>query len=465
MICPNCGSNMSDKRKRCDRCGTDLIIYRKIFRASNLLYNDGLAKARVRDLSGAVIVLRKSLDLNKLNTSARNLLGLVYYEMGETVAALSEWVISKHFQPSDNDADEYIYKVQSNLTRLDALNQAIKRYNTALNMAKQGSDDLAVIQLKKVVSLNANFIRAYQLLSLLIMKTGDTERAKRYLLKASNIDVSNTTTLRYLRELEASTVKRDADANPEAEQNSAGAIMPISSYREDKPNIIAYVNLVIGVIIGLALAAFLIIPTIKNNITDNDNTDNTDNGYTLAQIQAKDEQISELEGEIAGLEQEKKDLQTQLDNVVIPEDTANKYMVLFEAADDYITELLKPANQRELIPIADTLAGIDDSDIELEPAVTLLAGMREATYPEAAASYYDEGHDLYGDRHYQEALDKLAKAMVFDPADVHAIYFTARAYHRLNDTANAIKYYTIVITDFPDSNRASSAEDFLAELQ
>lgn len=33
-----------------------------------------------------------------MNTNARNLLGLVYFEMGESVKALSEWVISKSLQ-------------------------------------------------------------------------------------------------------------------------------------------------------------------------------------------------------------------------------------------------------------------------------------------------------------------------------------------------------------------------------
>ena len=55
----------------------------------------------------------------------------------ETVAALSEWVISKHFQPDNNDADNYINNIQENPTRLDNLNQAIKRYNNALVFAKQ----------------------------------------------------------------------------------------------------------------------------------------------------------------------------------------------------------------------------------------------------------------------------------------------------------------------------------------
>ena len=67
--------------------------YNKIIRLSNTLYNVGLEKAKVRDLSGAADSLRKSLRFNKANTQARNLLGLVYLEMGETVDALSEWVI------------------------------------------------------------------------------------------------------------------------------------------------------------------------------------------------------------------------------------------------------------------------------------------------------------------------------------------------------------------------------------
>lgn len=66
---------------------------------SNRFYNDGLEKAGVRDLTGAINSLRQSLKFNKNNIEARNLLGLVYFETGEVVAALSEWVISKNMRP------------------------------------------------------------------------------------------------------------------------------------------------------------------------------------------------------------------------------------------------------------------------------------------------------------------------------------------------------------------------------
>ena len=82
--------------------------YNKIIRLSNTLYNDGLKKAKVRDLSGAAYSLRKSLQFYKANIQARNLLGLVYYEMGEVVDALSEWVISRSLKPENNPAEQYL---------------------------------------------------------------------------------------------------------------------------------------------------------------------------------------------------------------------------------------------------------------------------------------------------------------------------------------------------------------------
>ena len=45
----------------------------------------------------------------KYNIHARNLLGLVYFETGEVVAALSEWVISKNMQPENNIAKNIVY--------------------------------------------------------------------------------------------------------------------------------------------------------------------------------------------------------------------------------------------------------------------------------------------------------------------------------------------------------------------
>ena len=65
------------------------------------------------------------LRFYKANIPARNLLGLVYYEMGEVVDALSEWVISRSLQPEDNPAEQYLEAIQSNRSRLSSVNQTI----------------------------------------------------------------------------------------------------------------------------------------------------------------------------------------------------------------------------------------------------------------------------------------------------------------------------------------------------
>lgn len=116
---------------------------------------------RSRDLSGAIDLLKRSLKFNKLNVQARNLLGLVYFETGEAVAALSEWIISKNIMPENNIASEYIERLQQNANKLDVINQTIKKYNDSLQCCRKGSEDVAVIQLKKILNQNPKLIKGY----------------------------------------------------------------------------------------------------------------------------------------------------------------------------------------------------------------------------------------------------------------------------------------------------------------
>lgn len=78
MNCPRCNAKVAFVKDQCDNCGQSLKNYRRIVSTSNILYNKGLEQAKVRDLSGAIRSLRQSLEFNKLNTNARNLLGVIY---------------------------------------------------------------------------------------------------------------------------------------------------------------------------------------------------------------------------------------------------------------------------------------------------------------------------------------------------------------------------------------------------
>jgi tetratricopeptide (TPR) repeat protein len=468
MICPECGSKVATKRNRCERCGTDLTTFKKVTMLSNIYYNEGLEKTKVRDLSGAILVLKKSLEMNKRNTNARNLLGLVYYEVGETVSALSEWVISKHFQAEDNDADEYMEALQSNPTKLESLNQTIKKYNSALQSAKQGSDDLAIIQLKKVTSLNPHFVKALQLLALLYMKNGENDKALKALLKASKIDVSNTTTLRYLHELDEKTdIVQDSMRSGKKEirkvvQTQEQTVFPTSSYKEDKPNVWAFVNLIIGVAIGIGVLFFLVVPTVKKNALEEAKKIEIEYSESLSKQTSN---LSSLEKENKNLQNDVKRLQKQVDEFQTNEVDGAIYDKLFAGIELYLTELAKGnVNDIDYVAIADSISKIKPEQLDIAAAKDVYDQIKNASFIQASEILYDEGHDEYSARKYDKALELLEKSFAYNPDNVDAIYFIGRSYHQMGDLDKAATYYTKITEEFPDNSRANEAEGKLREI-
>ena len=203
MICPKCGANMIVSKGVCAKCGYDIEVNRQTRKYSCYFYNRGLERARNRDLSGAVDMLRRALRISKKNVDARNLLGLVYYEMGDPVSAIQEWIISRSFLEENNPAARYLEQLHANPSKLDNLNLAIRKYNGAVDAVAHDGDDLAILQLKKAVSLNPKFIRAWQMLALIYMKYGQMDKARTCLRKTLAIDVTNTVSMKYLREIRA----------------------------------------------------------------------------------------------------------------------------------------------------------------------------------------------------------------------------------------------------------------------
>ena len=279
MNCMNCGAFLVDKDlDYCPKCGCNVLIQKKVDYLSRQYYNQGLEKASVRDLSGAINCLKQSLMYNKHNIQARNLLGLVYFETGEVVAALSEWVISKNLQPSRNLASEYINKLQANSNKLEAINETIRKYNDALNLCREGHEDMAAIRLKKILTQNSKLIKGYHLLALVQMKEGEYNKARRTLRRAAKIDKTNTTTLRFLSEIDEQTgvstrldrQKKSRFGNKNSEEKDIGSIskdmvIPTAPYKE-KSRVSLFFTLVAGFAAGLLAFYLLAVPAIRQGI-------------------------------------------------------------------------------------------------------------------------------------------------------------------------------------------------------
>ena len=469
MICYQCGCSLSE-HDFCTNCGADVALYKKIIYISNRFYNEGLERANVRDLTGAITSLRQSLKFNKNNVEARNLLGLVYFETGEVVAALSEWVISKNLRPKKNIADDYIDMIQTNQNRLDAINQTIKKYNQALTYCNQDSLDLAVIQLKKVLSLNPKFIRAHQLLALLYINSEEWERARRELTKCREIDTNNTATQRYLKEVEemlvpeegvkqSSRKKQKTDDIVKYQSGNETIIQPVN-IREGK-GVTSLLNLGIGVIIGIAIAIFLILPArIQASRADIDE----DLRKVSEQSDAKTATIDELQQQVNELTKKNGDLQQDLEAYLGTDGKLRSVESLLKAADAYLTnpeEVTVVADYLEEIVQDDTEGGDGNSESFEDLYNTLLA----LVGPSVAQAYYDDGYEAYRQENYADAILNLEKAFKYDAANGDALYNLANSYYRTGEEEKAKDAYRQVIELFPNTEKASKSEAFLEEME
>ena len=451
MICYRCGGD-AGRNDICPHCNADIKIFQKVERASNSYYNDGLQKAQVRNLSGAIISLRQALKLYKYNTQARNLLGLVYYEMGEVVDALSEWVISANYKPEDNLAINYLRENKENRSQLDAVNQTIKKYNQALLYCRQDSRDLAIIQLKKVLSLNPKLVKGHQLLALLYMQEKQPEKAKRALRDAGRIDTVNTTTLRYLKEVNRQLKEKGKDNKPKSDdlisyQSGNETIIMPKRFRESSlGGTLGYI--LIGLIVGVAATVFLIVPGVKSKIKEDAKNSLLDANDT----------ISNNAITISNLERQIEDLQNQIDE---SESKDSEEKAKTAAYEDLLNAYVAYTSE-DTVSAGSYLEKIDSS---------MLSGQALETYntinDSVSATYledlYNEAYGYYTAYDYENAAKSFQKIVDQDESyrDGSAAYYLAQSYRKLEKMEDAKKYYQYILDNYPGTEKANTAANYV----
>lgn len=469
MNCYYCGCQLSEY-DFCTGCGADVSTYKKIIYTSNRYYNDGLEKASVRDLTGAIASLRQCLKCDKEHIEARNLLGLVYFEMGEVVSALSEWVISKNLRPNKNIADSYIDMIQANAGRLESINTTIKKYNQALMYCKQDSLDLAVIQLKKVLSLNPKFVRAHQLLALLYINSEEWEKARRELVKCSQIDTNNTLTLRYMKEVER-VLNTEEPSKPAGRKRSAGdevvkyqsgnetIIQPVAD--KEKGSFSVLLNIGIGILIGIAATWFLILPARLQSAKAEVNKELR---TVSEQSDAKSATIDDLNQQIKTLTAQNGSLQEQLEEYAGTNGALSIMDELLKAVQIYME------TPEEITQIAEYLEKIEaEASVEgtSESFKTTYQYLLDAVGPALAEQYYTEGHNAYRSENYEEAIPSLEKAVYYDASSANgdALVYLGNSYRNTGDLERAKETYEKIIALFPDTEKARRAQQAIEEMQ
>ena len=447
MRCFNCGEVLSNS-DYCMNCGANVTVYKKIVIMSNTYYNQGLVRANNRDLSGAVDILSRAVRLNKNNVDARNLLGLVYFEMGEAVEAFSEWVLSANIQPENNAATRYLKTIRANQTKLDNLNQSIKKYNTALKYAKDGETEMAILQLNKVLNMNPNLIKAYELLTLMYMKRGLYVKARKCIMLALKIDTCNPLCIKYKKEIESyldnqrridpagySRKKRlqENSKDPGASYISGDdVIIPQNNYKDLASGAIGVIQVLTGILIGALAVYFVVTPLKIKKQTKDVNQVALEYDQKIA---IKNSTISELEARVKEYSEQLKEAENKATTDKKVEKNKKYILVAMQAylANDYEKSM-------------ETLNNIDTKvAMNSEVFDSVYKTLHKKMAKDISDEFYKKGMDARENGNNDEAIEYFEKCIETDENYGDAYYQLGNIYANRDNDEKAEKYFEYIV--------------------
>ena len=461
MKCPNCGSNVPSGC-HCPVCGVDTFVFKKARNASIRLYNAALQSAKEQDLSGAATLLEQSLIFDKNHYQARNLLGLIYLETGRIADALKHWIISTSLVSENNPATSYIEYLQKNAREMEQYNDAIRLYNQALYYLHQGSDDLAIIQLKKCLDLNPNLLDGYNLMTLCCLMEHNEKRAQHFIDIVLRKDTKNPNALRYQREIGSDrrgvsvlSKQKKASAKGNHEQvvseKKTDSAPPMPRYKRKEVKSVHtleqrdFLSFGLGVIAAAVVLLVLVLPAL-----------NETKDRTIATLQAQvesytgetnmtPEEVLAMREQLTALEEENKQLRS--------EENKQANLELLETA---VSQL---ADQRyeECVATLDSIETVGFSEEDM----ARYNSAKTTAYPRAADSLYTKGKSEFLSNNFSEAKLHLENALKYTSNENFiddAYYYLGKIAESENDTEKAKEYYQKIQTEYPDSNQLENVQ-------
>lgn len=459
MKCPNCGFEFFEGF-HCPDCGVDVYVFRKARSASIRLYNEALGLAGEKDLSGAAANLEQSLLFDKNNVQARNLLGLIYCETGRIGDALKHWIISTSILPEGNAASSYIDYLQKNGREMEKCNDAIRMYNQAINYLKQGSDDLAIIQLKKSIDNNPDFLDAYNLMTLCCIEDKNIKRALHFNDIVLRRDIRNPIALHYAQLIgnspAPSPLKKQEKAKSVVSVKKTDSNPPIPRYkRKEKTNSVLEKRDLLAFLAGIAAAAIIILVLIVPALNESKNTkikelETAVENYA-GETNMTPEEVLEMRTELTKLQEENKLLRS--------EENKQANLELLETAVAQMTD----GDYEACVSTLDSIDTVSFSEEDLSK----YNSVKTTAYPKAADAYYTKGKSQFLSNNFTEAKTYLETALNYTSNENFvddAFYYLARIAEEDGDNEAAKKYYNRIISEFPDSNQISNVRNALEQL-
>ena len=419
-------------------------------RIANCYYNLGLERARLRDLSGAAELLKKSLEFDKFQKDARNLLGLIFFECGETADALVQWVISMNLLPENNIADHYLDEIQRKPAILRICSDNVKRYNQALDYAQNNNEDLAIMQLNQVIQDSPNYIKAHILLALLYMKREEWVKAGRSLYLVLKIDRNNPKALVLMDEVKHNTGRKEVEqsrlknAFSHRKMTDDDVLIPQEVKQVSPWMVVGYIF--VGVILALFAFYLLIMPAKMKALNADNNRELI--SYT-EKLDASNREYNELKQSYDTLESQYAEAADQVSQF---ENANASFMGQYQA----LNQIRAALSGGDAVQAAKLYTGLDQSQISdptmLQQLQNIRAQMEGSIYQELADQATASWNS--GNKDQAAELYNLSLAIREEPENM---YLLARLYQNMGRTDEANTLFDKIIGAHPESNYAERA--------
>jgi len=317
-----------------------------------------------------------------------------------------------------------IKKLQNqNFKITSTVKKSVELYNSAVSNVQVRNIDIAIIKLRKVVTLRPDFGEAVNLLNLLIKYEQSTNNEK---IVEKNIQKKIN--------------KQDSVLHPiiNTKKKTLPEILNIT------PRTLMKI-IVFFTFITVIIAIIIIVSTVVSHSgkTDNEKVNNNI-GNLNSTISLQKETIDSLTKE---LEDQKKILNENTEKIVVLEEKlkdTNNLLNLYLAKSYYSDGRYADAAQI-LLALKDVQFKDEDLDVYNQ--------VYQGSMTESAKSVYNIGINLFNQQNYQGALDNLLLVREYDPnfeEMAQTLYYIGKTYYELGLADKAIESYKQLELNYPE---------------
>ncbi len=344
--------------------------------------------------------------------------------------------------------------LEENISELsDDVRSSIMLYNKAVESLRKGSEDIAIIELRKAVSINPGFHEARNLLGLCYAYTGEYGNANSMFGSVIDSERNGLKAYVYRKSLggELPSGLQEIISNEEDKQQKSRKKASNKKQGQKDPQGRQLRESILKYAIGFVLGALLVFIPAYAGLFGGDAQ--TIKQQDNAELNTLREEKKALEEELQEERAENERMQNKYDAVLKDlEDTQNTI--------DYFTEARKLHDIRKLeaegryIKAAELVVVLDKINWE-KPEKDWMDSLKDTVLPQAAMMIYEEGKDLcHNQQKFMEGLKKLEKVSEYQedfPGQDGVLYYMGKCYQGIGQYDSALECYNKILNDYPGS--------------